>query len=251
MPKIDWGEIKPATVATVSWVVVLYIGMLALFAMATQSGLGRDLYRIQVRTRGLISPQLIYPLFATAAVLPLLFLAGGLRPLDIGWRIGDICPGGLISVVFWIEMQIATAIVLLLAGHRLVWNNAWNGHTTPMVSGVLSQMFGNAFIEESLFRGFLMPQLYLRFTRRWNPAAAWCLAITASQFVFVISHIPRLAILDGMDATTLARELSWVFRFGIALCLAYLITKNLFFCVYLHAVWNSPLSLTRRGLRGC
>lgn len=127
-------------------------------------------------------------------------------------------------------------------GQRLELNPQWTEPGVAIILGKFAaQLFGNALYEELVFRGFLLPQLYLKFSHnvRISRKMALLLAVLVSQIYFSIIHIP-VRLYKGGD---LAVYLTGVALLGILFALLYIRTENIFIGVGLHTLFNSPVAL--------
>jgi len=129
--------------------------------------------------------------------------------------------------------------VSLLGELGPVWNNAW-ARPGYVVGGLIAQLFGNALGEETVFRGFLFLQLFLVFRSRLGERAAMLWAVVVSQVIFAVVHIPnRLLVKDTFGIDLLVDQVL-VFILGVLFVLIYAGTRNLFFAVGAHALFNDP-----------
>jgi membrane protease YdiL (CAAX protease family) len=98
--------------------------------------------------------------------------------------------------------------------------------------------------EETFFRGFLLPQLRIKFAHLNTPAAV---AIVASQLLFALYHLPNLVMGNsghvGTAPTEIAVQLGLDFLIGVVYAALYLLTRNLFLVIGIHALQNAGTSL--------
>jgi hypothetical protein len=177
----------------------------------------------------------------------ILWLLGGLRPWDVGLRLGAL-PGALLAILFlW---AIPQAIIVLIGAFHAKSDPTladWWSTRSPgtLVHGVLGWTFHNAV----LFRGFLLTQFYLwlglgRFHAR-RPWLRWGIALLASQAAAVILHelarsFPAFGALTNVHVLE-----GWLKLFLIyGLCAwAYLRSGNLFYTIGVATLVNDPLPL--------
>jgi membrane protease YdiL (CAAX protease family) len=179
----------PIRTREVGWsIIVLFIGV------AT----GLELLLLKIQRSGALGSLLAGPdwkgnlfFFATlllVAVIGVLFGLGRLRPADVGLERSKLAEGALVTGAIWLLDQAIGAIYGIVTAGPIV-DRSW---TTTGVEGTLlwaAVMFlGAALYEEIAFRGFLFPQLYLKF-RGSDRVRLWT-AILASQFLFAIGHVP-------------------------------------------------------------
>jgi len=117
--------------------------------------------------------------------------------------------------------------------------------TTRGVQGTLiwaAVMFlGAALYEEIAFRGFLFPQLYLKF--RGSHRVRFWAALLVSQFLFAISHIPAHIMIRHLSGSTLWTQVILQGVAGVMLLLLYLRTRNLWISAGIHGLANAPTPL--------
>lgn len=169
---------------------------------------------------------------------------GGVRPAAVGWRWRDVPAGLLALVAGWLLLQSASLGAALLDGtglaaHRLAvlpW---------PALAALLGQLLGNALAEETIYRAFLLGQLGAVFAARVRSrAGAWLATVAVAQLLFALSHVPN-RLMKGMygDLAAVAGDQIGLFVGGCLLAACFLVTRNLFVAVAVHALWNEPALL--------
>ncbi|MCH7640130.1 MAG: CPBP family intramembrane metalloprotease, partial [Bacteroidetes bacterium] len=104
-------------------------------------------------------------------------------------------------------------------------------------------VFGSGLIEEVLYRGFLLTQVYLIAVRRQvNARAALVLAAGVSSLYFGINHFPA-GMRMGLDMQGLMMYVGHVSLVGLLFATLYLRTGNLFVAAGAHALINQPTTL--------
>ena len=205
-----------------------------------------DLYRT---TGGLVQPTLLNGLFLFSVTGLVIFGVGRLRPSDVGLRASAIGPAVLVTLAFWIAMQGALMVVIAFSDYSLVWHGAWR--EPRVVAGMyLAQLLGTGLQEEVLFRGLLLPQFFLKARRRWQWAVALVFAVLGSGVVFALFHIPNRVFMHGVSGQDLSHNLLWTFWPGLAFAALFLVTRNLFVCVGIHALRNELAPLVQIWGRG-
>jgi membrane protease YdiL (CAAX protease family) len=116
-----------------------------------------------------------------------------------------------------------------------------------MLGALLAQLFGNALAEETIYRGFLLPQTWLKLPIAQHPGWRLLLTVLISQGVFALSHIPN-RIFNGMPITAMAPDMLILLAFGLYFTFLYLRTGNLFIAVGVHALVNQPVSIIQSDL---
>lgn len=196
-------------------------------------------------TGGLFTGSLLANLvFIAALVLVIILGVGRLRLYDIGLVRRNIMPGLVYTVGLWLVAQIVHLLAGLATYGTVSLNAEWLTYGVGFMIGLLlTQIFGNALFEEIAYRGFLVPQLYLRLERlRDRPWKRLFAALLISQTAFALSHIPNRIYL-GMTAGDIAIDLLMLVGWGILYALLYLRTDNLFLVVGVHALGNTPTTI--------
>lgn len=200
----------------------------------------RDLFAPVARlSGGWVQPTLVAALVAFACAAPLLLAAGRMRLADMGWRGADLRVGAALLLALFALLQLQA----LAGGAPAALAPAWSERGAARVLGALiAQLLGTALLEETLFRGVLLPQTYMRLAGRMRPAWALAAAVLVSQGLFALAHLPNRAML-GVEGGALLQDLGMLFFVGLLFSLVYLATGNLFVPVALHALFNAPVLL--------
>jgi uncharacterized protein len=113
-----------------------------------------------------------------------------------------------------------------------------------VVATFIFSILAGAFIEEAIYRAYLIPQFYLRIKARINNSyTSLAIAIVASQLLFALSHLPR-EIFKTEYASGLANySFLQLFVGGIIHAVVYLRTRNLIFVTLVHAFLNFSLTV--------
>jgi membrane protease YdiL (CAAX protease family) len=167
----------------------------------------------------------------------LVVLIGRLRPSDLGWKAENLVAGLLTLVGVWAALQLVVALVALASGEGLAWHDDWLDEPNLVVIGwLVGHLFGTAAVEETAYRGFLLPQLTLWLgQRRWRLG----IALVGSQLLFALSHIPQW-VEFGMETPFTP---AIVFLLGLVFAGIYLATENLFIAMAFHALHDAPTPL--------
>jgi membrane protease YdiL (CAAX protease family) len=153
-----------------------------------------------------------------------------IRTREVGWSI---------IVVF---VGAATGLGLLLltiqrAPAQTWTTNGWQG--TLLWTAVM--FLGAALYEEIAFRGFLYPQLYLKF--RGSHRVRFWTALLVSQLLFAIGHVPAHLMIRHLSGRGLWTTVILQGLIGVVLLLLYLRTRNLWISVGIHGLVNAPTPL--------
>lgn len=167
---------------------------------------------------------------------------------EMGLRKEKLLPGLIGFLLFWFALHIADLLINFFAGFGsyISFNELITEEPNAIFGSLFGQLFGNALLEEVIFRGFLFVQLFLLFKRFNAPILRICAALLSSQIIFALIHIPNRIYSGnyaGMDYVTDFIQLIYM---GIVFCLLYWLTRNLFFVVGVHSlnnvkllIWNS------------
>lgn len=163
------------------------------------------------------------------------FLMGRLRPAHVGLRGRKLIEGIAVTLLAWSAMQAWPFIASGTAEYSLTWSD-------PGVLATLrwtAVMFlATALWEEVAFRGFLLPQLYLKIAgHRW--LRLWG-ALILSQIIFAAAHAPAHIMLRDLSGGPLLQMLLLQGFAGLLLGLLYLRTRNLWIAVGIHGLANAP-----------
>ena len=112
-----------------------------------------------------------------------------------------------------------------------------------MIGGILGQLFGNALAEETVFRGFFFPQFYYKFGKRLGRVRALVTAALVSQVAFALLHLPNRLFVKGVPSSELLGDQVQLVVMGLVFLAIYVVTRNLFVAVGIHALANDPAPL--------
>jgi len=237
--------VKPA-----SWrfIVAAALGVMALvmgvnLSFRFDNGLYDAVYR---GTSHLVTPTLVGAGVLTVVVIVGLVVGGRLSLRDLGWRWELLVPGLAATAVIWIVMQVIEVIAQLANNGQFTLSPSWSRVGVATVIGVLlGQTFGTAAGEETFFRGFLVPQLHMRFARMRGPIAIGA-AIGLSQAVFALYHLPNLVLGNsglGTGPMDIFTQLGLDFAIGVVFASLYVRTGNIFLVMGIHALQNAGTSV--------
>lgn len=174
----------------------------------------------------------------------IMVVAGGLRLGDVGVRRRGLLTALLATLVLWGVTQLVMSSLAHLAPGPVQLNPDW---MYPMVTYSIGRplpgLFMAAFVEEVMYRGFLLPQLY-HSAARWGmrtPGRRLLFALVVSQTLFGINHIPA-GLVTGLTPGQITGYVLMATGVGVFFSVLYLRTDNLWLVIGLHAVLNQPLS---------
>ncbi len=195
-------------------------------------------------TGGLVHPNLVVGALTSLFVIGGIVLwLGQLRPKDIGLSWAKLRAGVLVLLGMWMVVQVGVLVDALVTNE--VRGPQVQVIDTTQVGYFLVHLVLAGFLEETLYRGFLLPQFYLRLKRlgtqesHWLPVAG---AVLGSSILFGGVHLIKVFFYD-VTLVSLLPHAGVGIIFGIGAALVYLRTENLFFSIGLHALFNFPLSL--------
>jgi membrane protease YdiL (CAAX protease family) len=160
------------------------------------------------------------------------------RARDVGWRAQDLAPAALAGVALWSLMH-APALASWLGGVSPQVAPPWSGPLGGALGPLLAQLAATALVEETVFRGWLWPQLAARLSAHVVPRFASVLAAVMSQAAFALLHLPVLLSGDG----AVVPSLLVLFATGLVFVGVYAATGNLWLAVAVHALGNAPTLL--------
>lgn len=168
---------------------------------------------------------------------------GGLALPDLGFRRDKLLEGIVVTLAVWAAMQLWPFVASGSAELARTWSDPGIG---PTLRWAAVMFLFTALWEELAFRGFLLPQLYLRL-----PGAHWLrlwAALLLSQVIFASAHIPAHVILRHLSGGALLQMLVLQGFAGLLLGLLYLRTRNLWIPVGIHGLANAPTPLVGGAL---
>ncbi len=139
--------------------------------------------------------------------------------------------------------------VAWLIGQAMVAANAYVGgevtldkHLNIKTGRLIGQLFGNAALEELLYRGLFILQFYLIFNTKMSHRKAVILSVVLSQLIFAVIHIPNRLLVHKTD-DLLADQIR-LFVMGVLFAIMFIRTANLPFLIIVHSLVNEPFDLT-------
>lgn len=158
-------------------------------------------------------------------------------PRDLGLRREKLPAGCMWTVVFWLSVNAVSTGIALLTGADLNLNQALAEYPNLVLGQLLGQLFGNALLEEIIFRGFLFVQMYLWLTRVRKPSSRIFSAMLISQIIFALMHIPN-RIYSGLSGIEFVFDFAQLVLLGMLFALLYVLTRNLFLVIGIHSLLN-------------
>lgn len=210
---------------------------IALIPVWLMTKFAKNLYFwISNHTARLITPTLILYLALYFVFIFLILIKNSKLSLkEIGLEKKKLKTGVFVSILFFFLLQIYGVLYSFFAFNKLAVNEVFT-QWTVVVGYYTELVLGVALFEEVVFRGFLIPQIFLRLKSNKNSRMVMTLVI--SQILFSIVHIP-VRIVNGIDFTTLMISLAALFVVGLMFSFIYLLTENLFIAMGFHVIWDA------------
>lgn len=166
----------------------------------------------------------------------------------------EVATGAAAGFAIFLLVQVALAIQLVATGESLLLTRHFASFSASgKALGIFTfNILLSAFVEELLFRVYLLPQTYLLLRKKTeSKAGALLLAVVLSQLLFALMHLPRDLFRYDVEVATLISTQAQLFMSGLILALVYLRTKNLLFLSVFHAFmnWGLPLLGTEANFK--
>lgn len=211
------------------------VANLLLFENGTLSIIDRN-------TNGWINETLTANLFGILIeVIIFLFFIAKVSPRDVGIKIATLWSGFLGTFLFWLAINLVDLCMTLLNHSTLTSNRDIFMYPGYFIGEMLGQILGNSFLEETLFRGFLLVQIYLCFKKNRSHTSRIIYAMLISQSIFAAIHIPN-RIYSGLTGIEFVYDFIILVILGVIFSLIYILTKNLFFVIGVHSLMNVQLT---------
>ena len=172
----------------------------------------------------------------------LLFGVARLGPSDVGLMRGKFLQGIVTTIVVWVAIQLTTVISEYLTAEGPVLARSWlSSRVGSRLVWFLVMLLGAGLFEKVVNRGFLYPQMWLKF--RGSHAVRMTAAFVVSQCLFALAHIPAHIIVRHMSARQITMTVLAQGVAGVMLALLYLRTRNLWIAMGIQALVNAPRGL--------
>jgi membrane protease YdiL (CAAX protease family) len=235
-----FSEVRRMSASALVGFVLLHIALKALFFSPWFLQYFAD--PVYDATRGIVTHSAAAGL--TESIVLLIFIVGVARLClaDVGLRWDRFMSGVTVTVFVWAVVQTLTVALGRLDGGLLAFGRTWDLTASVIGARVIEAQSGGAFIEEIIYRGVLLPQVYLvlRAGTRWAESRVLFSAAIASQAYFAINHLPAALRTYAEPWSVTALYLVQVLFVGLLFAAVYLRTGNLFVAMGLHALLNFP-----------
>lgn len=234
----EWLEgMKHAPIWLLGVIVLLHI----LFVMVVNLVIFGNGYLsgIATATGGWINETLMVNLIGLVVEVGLvLLIIGHMKLRDVGIRKEDLAGGLIGTFLCWVVIHLAELAIFWLFPNGFAFNQRLFSDPSVILGGFIGQLFGNALLEEILFRGFLLTQVALLLQKRKNQGRRMTYAVLISQLVFVLIHIPN-RIYAGYSGGEFLFDFVQLYIIAILFSVVYLQTRNLFLVIGIHALINN------------
>ena len=200
---------------------------------------------VERATRGLVTTVTLAGAIEWAVLVGVLMLGvGALRPRDLGLTGASLRRALPILAALWAALQVAHVSVGSVVGPVDLAGPpsaaAWAG---PRLQAVV----GSGLIEETLYRGFLLVQVYAWLRRRRSRESALAWAVVATSLYFGLNHVPA-GLRAGHGLASALGYAGYAALGGALFASLYLRTGNLFVAAGAHALINDPMAMASTAI---
>ena len=168
--------------------------------------------------------------------------AGRLRLDDLGLSVERIRDAWPILLGLWVVVQTGHAALGTAAGELVLAANAAPQTVLQAVGLRIQAVVGSGLLEEVLYRGFLLVQLFAWCRVRGDRDTALAWAVVLSSVYFGLNHIPAY-LRAGLAPVELGIFVGQAMLVGALFGMLFLRTGNLFLAAGAHALINDPIPL--------
>lgn len=188
-------------------------------------------------TNHLITQNLILSSIGVVIYSIIIFGFGKLTLSDIWISKKKIKEAIIPVIMIWGIVQIIILVYTFFTTKEFVFVQ----DISSRIGRILGQLFGNALLEEFIFRGVFFLQVYLIIRKYKTNKLAIIIAMISSQLLFALVHIPNRLLIKSFHG--LVPDLFLIFITGIIITLIYIRTNNLAFVIGGHALINSRINI--------
>ncbi len=222
----------------------LYIiaAILVVSIMATDF-LDPYVYAIQKATAGLIRFPLIYNLSFFLIIFGSLVKFTKMRWHDLGFARKQLLPAILLSFGLWLLANIIVLVVGLVRGFAISPAEFWQKDGfLPIFGKTIGFIFGVGLLEETFFRGFLLPQLYFKLGGS-RESKLWLKLFFAFMISLIAFTLPHFLVTSSIGMDSFIGTMIGVFILGGILTAFYVRTNNLILTIIFHGLLDYALPL--------
>lgn len=179
-------------------------------------------------------------------VLYLLQRKDRIRPKDIGITTSDLVKGIWAGFYIFLSINLIFLALSYLSTNTVTLSQSFSSIrlAAEAVGIFIFNILAGAFIEEAIFRAYLLPQLYLIIHQKLkDQSTSLALAVVSSQLIFALSHLPEDVFKVTLPHNMAAYNFLQLFVGGVIHALVYLRTRNLLFVTIVHAFINFSLAI--------
>lgn len=211
-------------------------------------------WALHIASNGWINANLVMFVPLTLVIIGGMVMAwGGQRLPDLGLAAGWALRLLLFLGLGWAAIQVIALVAALAMGTGIALNPAWAEYGAGTLLGlIIAMVLGTAPFEDGLFRGYLLPQLYLMIGDRIaGETARLIAALLLCATIFAVWHLPTILLNRGeVTPGAVIGALAYMFLGGVLLGLLYLRTGRLELVIALHALVNAPTLVVASPLPG-
>ena len=210
----------------------IFNSLLANYLFATEF-----LNPINYYTNEIINGTLVVNLIGLTGSLFIIFIIGKHNLASIWFSKRKLKIAILLIVSVWIISQVFIIAFSYYTTRGIIFIQNFN----VIAGNIIGQFFGNSLLEEMIFRGILLIQLYLIFITKNSNKITIIYSLATSAIIFVLIHIPNRILTYTPD--NLAIDTMSLLFGSTLLGIIFLKTKNLPFVIGFHSLVNDPSNI--------
>ena len=224
------------------WILLLVVLVSLIFGFVIEKLVfpSEILLPVSTLTSGLVNPgTLVCTVSFVIIVWGIIIRQGKIQITDLGWKRQNLVRAILYVFLIWLAIQSIVAIVSYFVKGNISINPRWQEKGIKVVIGFLISSVAAAAYEETIFRGFLLPQMYLYLEKvsSQTPRKRIIMAIVIHAVIWALAHLPYR--ISAGAANILEEQLVLIF-IGILAATFYVWTQNIFLIIGFHALGNAP-----------
>jgi len=183
-------------------------------------------------TNGIINATFVANLIGLAGSLFIIFIIGKHNLGSIWFNKQKLKIAILLITSIWLISQVFIIAVSYYNTREIIFIQNFN----IIAGNIIGQIFGNALLEEMIFRGILLIQLYLIIINKNSNRMTIIYSLAVSAIIFALSHIPNRILIYTPD--NLVLDAVGLLFGSTLLGVIFLKTKNLPFVIGFHTLFN-------------
>ncbi|MEO8199172.1 MAG: CPBP family glutamic-type intramembrane protease, partial [Gemmatimonadota bacterium] len=236
-PSILFHRFRKARVLAIPLppIIVTLVGLVAAGQLMARPWAGTT----ALMSHGLVTPLFLVTLIALGCALGIILVVGRIRVEDVGLDPDYVGRGFGLVVMTWAAAQVVGVIPRVVANRPVVLDPVFEHGSRWELFGTLLTSLGTASLEEIVFRGFLLIQIYLLLLRK--PERSEQALYVATAVVLLLSSLAALPHDLPFASWRAAVEHELIFAGGgLFLTWLFLRTRNIFFVIGVHALLLAP-----------